>query len=66
MDHRLHQHPRSPDQLPPPLIIEDQQTLVMCDQIDTVDLRRLTDPVGFLTREEMRRVDEALTLVLDL
>ena len=50
----------------PPVIIEDQQTLVMCDQLDTVDLRRLTDPVGFLTREEMRRIDEALTLVLDL
>lgn len=50
----------------PPVIIEDQQTLVMCDQLDTVDLRRLTDPVGFLTLEEMHRVDEALTLVLDL
>jgi mRNA interferase MazF len=48
------------------VIIEDQQTLVMCDQLDTVDLRRLADPVGFLTLEEMHRVDEALTLVLDL
>ena len=38
----------------------------MCDQLDTVDLRRLTDPVGFLTIEEMQRVDEALALVLDL
>lgn len=50
----------------PPVTIADQQTLVMCDQLDTVDLRRLTDPVGFLTIEEMQRVDEALALVLDL
>ena len=41
-------------------------TLVMCDQLDTVDLRRLTDSVGFLTIAEMQRVDEALALILDL
>ncbi len=50
----------------PPVAIADQQTLVMCDQLDTVDLDRLTEPVGFLTIEEMQRVDEALMLVLDL
>lgn len=38
----------------------------MCDQFATVDLNRLTEPVGFLTVEELRQVDEALTLVLDL
>ncbi len=41
-------------------------TLVMCDQIATVDLNRLAEPTGFLTLEEMQRVDEALSLVLDL
>ncbi len=50
----------------PPAIIADQQTLVMCDQLDTVDLNRFTEPLGYLTVEEMRRVDEALALVLDL
>ena len=55
-----------PTSFRPPVMIEDQQTLVMCDQLDTVDLRRLTEPVGFLTLAEMHRVDEALTLVLDL
>ena len=50
----------------PPVAIADRQTLVMCDQLATVDLNRLTEPVGFLTIDEMRRVDEALTLVLDL
>ncbi|HEV7167587.1 MAG TPA: type II toxin-antitoxin system PemK/MazF family toxin [Micrococcaceae bacterium] len=50
----------------PAVAIADQQTLVMCDQLDTVDLNRLTEPVGFLSMEEMQRVDEALALVLDL
>ena len=38
----------------------------MCDQLATVDLNRVAQGVGFLTIEEMRRVDAALTLVLDL
>jgi mRNA interferase MazF len=38
----------------------------MCDQLATVDLYRLTEPVGFLSIGEMHRVDEALALVLDL
>jgi mRNA interferase MazF len=42
------------------------RTLVMCDQIATVDVSRLAEPAGFLTLEEMQRVDEALSLVLDL
>ncbi len=50
----------------PPVALGGQQTLVMCDQLDTVDLNRLAEPAGFLTTEEMQRVDEALMLVLDL
>lgn len=50
----------------PPVLIAGQRTLVMCDQLATVDLQRLTDPVGFLTGEELSQVDEALALVLDL
>ena len=50
----------------PPVVIADRQTLVMCDQLATVDLSRLTEPVGFLTIDEMQRVDEALALILDL
>lgn len=50
----------------PPVVIADHQTLVMCDQLATVDLGRLTEPVGILTIDEMQRVDEALELVLDL
>lgn len=50
----------------PSVAIAGQVTLVMCDQLATVDLDRLSEPAGFLTREEMQRVDEALAVVLDL
>ncbi|MGI8528231.1 MAG: type II toxin-antitoxin system PemK/MazF family toxin [Geodermatophilaceae bacterium] len=50
----------------PSVVIADQETLVMCDQLDTVDLNRLTELAGFLSIQEMQRVGEALALVLDL
>jgi mRNA interferase MazF len=50
----------------PSVVIGDQETLVMCDQLDTVDLNRLTERAGFLSIQEMQRVDDALALVLDL
>ena len=50
----------------PSVEIAEKQTLVMCDQLATVDLTRLTEPAGLLTVDEMQRVDEALSLVLDL
>lgn len=50
----------------PVVEIAGRRTLVMCDQLATVDLGRLTEPAGFLTLEEVQRVDEALSLVLDL
>jgi len=50
----------------PVVEIAEQPTLVMCDQLATVDLQRLTEPAGFLTLGEMQRVSDALSLVLDL
>jgi len=50
----------------PSVEIGGRATLVMCDQIATVDLNRLAEPAGVLTLEEMQRVDDALSLVLDL
>ncbi len=50
----------------PPVDIQERRTLVMCDQIATVDVNQLAEPAGFLTPEEMQRLDEALSLVLDL
>ena len=50
----------------PSVIIAGGETLVMCDQLATIDLTRLSERVGFLTIDEMREIDEALSLVLDL
>lgn len=50
----------------PPVLIADRQTLVICDHVATVDLQRLNEFIGFLTVDEMQRVDEALALVFDL
>ena len=50
----------------PPVVIADQETLVMCDQLDTVDINRLNEPVGVLSIDDMQQVDEALSLILDL
>lgn len=50
----------------PQVRISGRDTLVMCDQLATADVRRLSEPSGFLTIEEMQRVDDALSLVLDL
>ncbi|MEI2778457.1 MAG: type II toxin-antitoxin system PemK/MazF family toxin [Tetrasphaera sp.] len=55
-----------PTSFRPAVMIDGRETLVMCDQLATVDLVRLSERAGALTLDEMRRVDEALTLVLDL
>lgn len=55
-----------PTSFRPAVVIGERQTLVMCDQLATVDLSRLSVRAGFLSLEEMRRVDDALSLVLDL
>lgn len=48
----------------PPVETDGRRTLVLCDQSATVDLFRLAELAGFLTLDEMQRVDEALPLVL--
>ncbi len=55
-----------PTSFRPSVIVAGIDTMVMCDQLATVDLQRLTEPAGSLNLDEMRRVDEALALVLDL
>ncbi|USQ79732.1 type II toxin-antitoxin system PemK/MazF family toxin [Ornithinimicrobium faecis] len=50
----------------PEVEVAGQRTLVMCDQIATVDLNCLAERAGYLTLQEMQRVDEGLSLVLDL
>jgi mRNA interferase MazF len=50
----------------PTVQIGDEPTRVMCEMVGAVDVRMLGDQVAHLTRDEMRSVDDALQLVLDL
>jgi mRNA interferase MazF len=50
----------------PEVSIGDASTRVMCEMVGAVDARALGKQVGYLTLEEMQRVDDALVLVLDL
>jgi mRNA interferase MazF len=50
----------------PEVTIGDESTRVMCEMVGAVDVRSLAEQVGHLTLGEMRSVDDALQLVLDL
>ena len=50
----------------PEIAIGGETTRVMCEMVGSVDVRALGDPVCHLTLVEMRAVDDALRLVLDL
>jgi mRNA interferase MazF len=50
----------------PQVEVADEETRVMCEMVGAIDARALGDQVGHLTLEEMRSVDDALLLVLDL
>ena len=50
----------------PEVSIGEASTRVMCEMVGAVDARALGKQVGHLTLDEMRSVDDALLLVLDL
>jgi mRNA interferase MazF len=50
----------------PEISIREEPTRVMCEMVGAVDARVLGQQVGHLTLDEMRSVDDALQLVLDL
>lgn len=50
----------------PEVDVGDESTRVMCEMVGVVDARMLGEQVGHLTFDEMRSVDDALQLVLDL
>lgn len=50
----------------PEVKIGDEPTRVMCEMMSAVDARALGEQIGHLTLDEMRTVDDALQLVLDL
>jgi mRNA interferase MazF len=50
----------------PDVAVGDEPTRVMCEMVGAVDARALGEQVGHLTLNEMRSVDDALQLVLDI
>jgi mRNA interferase MazF len=50
----------------PEVVVGDEPTRVMCEMIGAVDAGALGAQIGHLTLEQMRSVDDALQLVLDL
>jgi mRNA-degrading endonuclease toxin of MazEF toxin-antitoxin module len=50
----------------PQIAIGAEATRVMCEMVAAVDASALEEQVGHLTLDEMRSVDDALQLVLDL
>ena len=50
----------------PEIQVVGQRTRVLTEQLRTVDRRRLGEPVGRLTWEELEEVDRALETVLGL
>jgi mRNA interferase MazF len=50
----------------PEIVIEDRPTQVLCEMVGVVDARALGEHVGHLTYDELRGVDDAILLVLDL
>jgi mRNA interferase MazF len=50
----------------PEVTVASQPTRVMCEMVGAVDARALGKQVAHLTLDELRRVEDALLLVLDL
>jgi mRNA interferase MazF len=50
----------------PEIAIGDESTRVMCEMLGAVDVQKLGDQVGHLSLDELRSVDDALELVVDL
>jgi mRNA interferase MazF len=50
----------------PEITVLDQPTQVLCEMVGAVDARRLGKHVGHLEHDELRAVEDALLMVLDL
>jgi mRNA interferase MazF len=50
----------------PEITLDDEPTQILCEMTGAVDARALGAQVGHLTVEEMRAVNDALVMVLDL
>ena len=50
----------------PEVTIAAQSTQVLCEMVGTVDARALGKRIGHFSREELRAVEDALLLALDM
>jgi mRNA interferase MazF len=50
----------------PEIELGGRGTQVLCEMVGAVDARNLGERVGHLSHDEMRAVDDALSLVLDI
>jgi mRNA interferase MazF len=50
----------------PEITVEDESTQVLCEMVGAVDARALGERAGYLTHDELRAVEDALLLVLEL
>ena len=50
----------------PEIVVGEESPRVMCEMVGPVDARVLGEHMGHLGLDEMRSVDDALELVLDL
>jgi mRNA interferase MazF len=50
----------------PEIELGTQRTQVLCEMVGAVDARNLGAQVGHLSHDELRAVDDALSLVLDI
>jgi mRNA interferase MazF len=50
----------------PEVVVAGQRTRALCEQVRTVDAQRLGGMVGILTAAELRSIEDALQIVLEL
>jgi len=50
----------------PEIAVDEQPTQVLCEMVGAIDARALGQRVGHLAHDELRAVEDALLLVLDL
>jgi mRNA interferase MazF len=50
----------------PEVMLLDEPTQVLCEMVGAIDARALGERVGHLTRDEIRAIEDALLLALDL
>ncbi len=50
----------------PEIVLSGESTQILCEMIGAVDTRALGEQVGHLTTDEIRAMDDALMMVLDL